>query len=149
MGIERLNQLYREVILDYGQHPRNKRKIEHPTLTTDAYNPNCGDKLKLFVCLENDKIVDASFTGEGCTLSQASADMMTKVIKGKSVEQAISLSKTISAIALGKKQSESQMKALGDAKVLESVMQFPARIKCVTIAWWGLDRILLGLRKEA
>ena len=88
---EELDELYREVILDHTKHPRNFREISNPTRTADGHNRLCGDKLKVFVKLNGNKIEDVSFKGAGCSISTASASMMTEALKGKSLPEAQAL----------------------------------------------------------
>ena len=106
-------------------------------------NPSCGDTVNIFVKVQNEKIVDVSFTGSGCTISQASASMLTQSVKDKSVFEALEMTKIFSDLAIGKEHTSDEIEKLGDAAVLTQVMQFPARIKCATISWWALEQALL------
>lgn len=148
MSLDKLKSLYKAVILDHARTPRNFGQLANYTNETTVYNPTCGDKIHLTILVENDQIKDIAFDGEGCTISKASASMMTQLVKGKNIEQAISFSRIFSDLAAGKKRSEQDMQKLEDAQVLISIMEFPARIKCATLAWWGLDRALLGKENE-
>ena len=144
MGLEKLNSLYREVILDHAQNPHNKGKLASASHQITLNNPTCGDVINLQINLDDtDKIKEVAYTGEGCTISQASATMMTEAVKGKTKEEALKMAKTFSDMAIGKKHSEADLKELGDAQILTSIMEFPARIKCATLAWWALQRALL------
>ncbi|MBM6754531.1 SUF system NifU family Fe-S cluster assembly protein [Lactobacillus alvi] len=144
MGLEKLNSLYREVILDHAQNPHNKGKLASASHQITLNNPTCGDVINLQINLDDtDKIKEVAYTGEGCTISQASASMMTEAVKGKTKEEALKMAKTFSDMAIGKKHSEADLKELGDAQILTSIMEFPARIKCATLAWWALQRALL------
>jgi len=147
VSLDKLRNLYKAVILDHAEKPRNFGKLKNFTNETTVYNPSCGDKIHLTIFLEHNQIKDVAFEGEGCTISKASASMMTQLVKGKSVEEAIAFSKIFSDFAVGKKRSEQDIQSLGDAQVLVNIMEFPARIKCATLAWWGLDRALLGKEK--
>ena len=93
-------------------------------------------------------IKNIAFEGEGCTISKASASMMTQLVTKKNIEEAVECSKIFSDLAAGKQHSKQDLQLLGDAQVLVNIMEFPARIKCATLAWWGLDRALLGKEKE-
>ena len=143
MGLSKLNGLYRDVILDHANNPRNKHDIPNATSKMTIHNPTCGDTINVAVEVEGDRIGNIGYTGSGCTISQASASMMTESVKGKTTEEALDMAKTFSDMAIGKKHSEDDLEKLGDAQILTSIMEFPARIKCATISWWALQRALL------
>ena len=144
MGLEKLNSLYREVILDHAQNPHNKGELASASHQITLNNPTCGDVINLKINLGDDeKIKEVAYTGDGCTISQASASMMTEAVKGKTKEEALKMAKTFSDMAIGKEHSKTDLKELGDAQILTSIMEFPARIKCATLAWWALQRALL------
>ncbi|WP_308557737.1 Fe-S cluster assembly sulfur transfer protein SufU [uncultured Lactobacillus sp.] len=147
---DQLRMLYRQVILENAQNPRNRGEIDNADRQTTIYNPSCGDKLHLTLKLSDDQkvIKQIAFEGQGCTISQASASLMTTLMTGKSQDEAIRLSKLFSDLAMGHEHPEEEIDQLKDAKILTSIMEFPARIKCATLAWWGLDRMLLGESKE-
>ncbi|MCW3778884.1 Fe-S cluster assembly sulfur transfer protein SufU [Levilactobacillus namurensis] len=149
MGLSQLNSLYREVILDHSDHPHNKHALSAVTNTITLKNPTCGDVINLDVQVDDaGMITDIGFTGEGCTISQSSASMMTDAVKGKSREQALAMAKTFSDMVMGKSHSQADLDQLEDAAILSSIMQFPARIKCATLAWWALQRALLSDAKK-
>src|SRR5699024_4465434 len=102
----------------------------------------------LTILIENNKIKKIAFNGEGCTISKASGSMMTDVLKGKRIKEAIELSQLFSNLAADKKSDTLKLEQLGNAQVLVHFMQYPARFKCANLAWWGLDRSLLGKEKE-
>ncbi|MFC6253544.1 Fe-S cluster assembly sulfur transfer protein SufU [Secundilactobacillus hailunensis] len=144
MGLERLNSLYREVILDHSDHPHHKHALPDATHKITLKNPTCGDVINLDIDLDDhDKIKDIGFTGDGCTISQSSASMMTDAVMGKSKEQALHMAKTFSDMVMGKKHPQADLDELQDAAILSNVMTFPARIKCATLSWWALQRALL------
>lgn len=143
MALSDLNQLYRAVILDAAQNPHHKGEIDDATNKMTLHNPTCGDTINLQLKVgDDDKIQDVGFTGDGCTISQASASMMTDAVKGKTREQALEMAKIFSDEAIGKKHSKEELAKLGDAQALTSIMEFPARIKCATLSWWALTRAL-------
>lgn len=145
MGLNRLRFLYQSLVLENANNPQNHGQLANPDYKTTVYNPNCGDKLNLYVNLDGqNKIKAIKFDGEGCTISQASASLMTQTVKGKNKKDAVELARIFSEAAMGKEVQQAELDQLGDAKILTNVMQFPARIKCATLAWWALDRILLG-----
>ncbi|WP_373842332.1 Fe-S cluster assembly sulfur transfer protein SufU [Limosilactobacillus sp.] len=148
MGLSKLKGLYREVILDHANHPHNKGRLADSTNAMTLHNPTCGDTINLQINVQDKKIKEIAFTGAGCTISQASASMMTDAVKGKSVETALNMAKTFSDMAIGKQHPQADLDQLGDAQVLTSIMEFPARIKCATLSWWALQRALLKQDKE-
>lgn len=144
MGLAKLNNLYREVILDHSDHPHHKHALTDATHKITLKNPTCGDVINLDVQLsDDDKITDIGFTGEGCTISQSSASMMTDAVMGKSKDDALHMAKTFSDMVMGKEHSQADLDQLEDAAILSNIMTFPARIKCATLAWWALQRALL------
>ncbi|GAA3607529.1 Fe-S cluster assembly sulfur transfer protein SufU [Secundilactobacillus similis] len=147
MGLSKLNNLYREVILDHSDHPHHKHLLNEGDATNKITlkNPTCGDVINLEVKLtDDDKIADIGFTGEGCTISQSSASMMTDAVLGKSKEEALHMAKTFSDMVMGKEHPQADLDQLEDAAILSSIMSFPARIKCATLSWWALQRALLS-----
>ncbi|GEO70664.1 Fe-S cluster assembly sulfur transfer protein SufU [Levilactobacillus acidifarinae] len=144
MGLSKLNSLYREVILDHSDHPHHKHALADSTSTITLKNPTCGDVINLDVKLDaTDHIADIGFTGDGCTISQSSASMMTDAVMGKSKEEALHMAKTFSDMVMGKEHPQADLDQLEDAAILSSIMQFPARIKCATLSWWALQRALM------
>ena len=133
-----LDQLYRRVIMDHYKNPRNKGSIEDGALTIDMNNPTCGDRIHLTLQVEDGMIKDAKFDGEGCSISMASASMMTQAIKGKNVDDAMQLSTAFSEMMLGKDYDDSI--DLDDIEALHGVSKFPARIKCATLAWKAMEK---------
>jgi nitrogen fixation NifU-like protein len=134
-----LDDLYRRVIMDHYQRPRNRGKLEDDAVTIDMNNPTCGDRISLQLRVEDGKIKDAKFLGEGCSISQASASMMTEAIKGLSIEEALQLSGLFSAMMQGEEVDTEQF-PLEDIEALQGVAKFPARIKCATLAWKALEK---------
>ncbi|WP_125581966.1 Fe-S cluster assembly sulfur transfer protein SufU [Levilactobacillus cerevisiae] len=144
MGLSKLNSLYREVILDHADHPRHKHDLENSTNMITLKNPTCGDVINLSIAMDDqDKIADIGFSGDGCTISQSSASMMTDAVMGKDKETALRMAKTFSDMVMGTEHPQADLDELGDAAILSSIMSFPARIKCATLAWWALQRALL------
>jgi nitrogen fixation NifU-like protein len=134
-----LDDLYRRVIMDHYQKPRNRGKLnESEGLIVNLNNPTCGDSISLSLKLENGKVLDARFLGEGCSISMSSASMMTEAIKGKPVAEALKLAQIFSDMMQGKEIEDSV--DLGDIEALQGVAKFPARIKCATLAWKALEQ---------
>ncbi len=138
-----LDQLYRQVIMDHYKNPRNKGVLEDDSLTINMNNPTCGDRIQLTLKVNDDKVIDAKFEGEGCSISMSSASMMTQAIRGKSIEDALKLSKIFSDMMLGNEYDEDI--DLGDIEALQGVAKFPARIKCATLAWKAMEK---GLKED-
>lgn len=138
MSFNNLDQLYRQVIMDHYKNPRNKGSLEDGTLTIDMNNPTCGDRIHLTMNVENGVVKDAKFDGDGCSISMASASMMTQNIKGKEIEVAMKMSAIFSDMMQGKDYDDSI--DLGDLEALQGVAKFPARIKCATLAWKAMEK---------
>ncbi|MDQ0257618.1 nitrogen fixation NifU-like protein [Evansella vedderi] len=139
-----LDTLYRQVIMDHYKNPRNRGELEGDSLNINMNNPTCGDRIQLQMKVEDGKIADAKFVGEGCSISLSSASMMTQAIKGLTVDDALKLSEIFSAIMLGKDYDEDKFD-LGDIEALQGVAKFPARIKCATLAWKAMEK---GLNEQ-
>ena len=134
-----LDDLYRRVIMDHYQKPRNRGKLEESEgLIVNLNTPTCGDSISLSLKVENGVVTDAKFLGEGCSISMSSASMMTEAVKGKPVEEALKLVQIFSDMMQGKDVDDSV--DLGDIEALSGVAKFPARIKCATLAWKALEQ---------
>lgn len=134
MALARLNNLYRQVIMDHAKHPHNNHPLPQADHELELRNPTCGDVLTVQMKMQDGKIAAAGYTGTGCTISQASASMMTDQIIGKTPAEVEKMVLGFSDLVMGK-EVPNQAKLLGDAVILQSVAQFPARIKCATLAW--------------
>lgn len=131
-----LRELYQEMIIDHGRNPRNFCACEQPTHVKEGFNPLCGDKLTLYLESDEKVIYRATFTGSGCAISTASASMMTQYLEGKTVEQAKEMfTRFHRAVTQG---DVSEVDQLGKLAVLTGVAEFPARVKCATLAWHTL-----------
>lgn len=133
-----LRDLYQEVIFDHNRNPRNFRVIENPSREVEGFNPLCGDRLTLYLDIDNGVITDASFQGSGCAISTASVSLMTEIIKGKTEQEAEALFKSFHDMTTGKDENVS-FEAVGKLAVLAGVREYPARVKCATLAWHTLD----------
>lgn len=134
-----LNDLYRRVIMDHAQSPRNRGTIENGAVSVEMNNPSCGDRISLQLQVKDDTIEDARFIGEGCSISLASASMMTEAVKGLKVEEAVRLSQLFSDMMQGGEVDFEEF-PLEDIEALRGVAKFPARIKCATMAWKALEQ---------
>lgn len=144
MSFNNLDNLYRQVIMDHYKNPRNKGVLDEGSLTVNMNNPTCGDRIQLTMKVEEGKVADAKFEGEGCSISMSSASMMTQAIKGRNIEEALKLSGIFSDIMQGKDYDEDELD-LGDIEALQGVAKFPARIKCATLAWKAMEK---GLKED-
>ena len=136
-----LDDLYRRVIMDHYQKPRNRGTLEDDAVSVELNNPTCGDRISLQMRVEDGIIKEAKFLGEGCSISLASASMMTEAVKGLKVEEALDLSRMFSQMMQGK-EVDFERFPLEDIEALQGVSKFPARIKCATLAW---NTLLQGL----
>ncbi len=132
-----LRELYQEVILDHNKSPRNFHALPAPASKSEGYNPLCGDRLNLYLLLEDGCVKDIAFEGSGCAISKASASLMTAAVKGKSVREAEALFEKFHRVVSGK-GSEEDLKSLGSLASLAGVSEFPARVKCATLCWHTL-----------
>ncbi len=137
-----LNDLYQEVILDHNKNPRNFREIETATNTADGNNPLCGDALRVYVSMEDEKVADVAFKGSGCAISKASASMMTQIVKGKSKAEAETLFHEFQNMVTGELDVERDENSLGKLKIFAGVLEFPARVKCASLSWHTLHAAL-------
>lgn len=136
------SELYQELILDHNKHPRNFRKPDGANCEAEGYNLLCGDKIVIYLQVENDVIVDVGFQGVGCAISKASASLLTECIKGKNKTEAVDLFKLIHAFLTGDEREKIDSSFIGKLSALEGVRKFPARVKCATLAWHTLKAAL-------
>ena len=129
-----LRALYQEIILEHNKSPRNFRKLPEATRILEGYNPLCGDHYTLYLKIVNDTIVDISFEGSGCAISKASASVMTTLLKGKTKSEAEKLFDTFHLLVTGELKDVS-FETLGKLGAYAGVSEFPARVKCASLAW--------------
>ncbi len=137
-----LNELYQSVILDHNRSPRNFREIDGTAHCAEGYNPLCGDHLTVYAELDGDVITDASFVGDGCAISKASASMMTQAVKGKHLSDAREMFRTFQQLVTGKTTPEEAKQVLGKLVLFAGVSQFPVRVKCASLSWHALNAAL-------
>jgi nitrogen fixation NifU-like protein len=156
-----LEDLYREIILDHYRHPRNRGELESPpAVRAEGFNPLCGDEIVVFLAVEDGVISDLKVSGQGCSISQSSASMMSAAVKGKTLAQARSTIRTFRAMmSVHSQQLDGPEEsappdgaedatatdggvALGDLEALQGVVKFPVRIKCATLSWHTLAQAL-------
>jgi nitrogen fixation NifU-like protein len=130
-----LRELYQEVILDHRKKPRNFRKMDEANRTLEGYNPLCGDRVTVYLQMEDDVIKDASFQGVGCAIFTASASIMTELLKGRNMEEAEAIFQRFHDLVTGNSDDSGD---LGKLAVFEGVSKFPLRVKCATLPWHTL-----------
>ena len=140
-----LRDLYQEVILDHKKKPRNFRKMEDATGHAEGNNPLCGDHVNVYLKMEGGVIQDVSFEGDGCAISTASASLMTEAVKGRPIAEVEALFQDFHALLTDVPPERD----FGKLQVLAGVREFPARVKCATLAWHTLHNALSGTRETA
>src|SRR5881409_3112777 len=132
--------LYQELIVDHSRRPRNFGRLAHATHQAEGFNPLCGDKVKVYVNLDQDSVRDVSFEGDGCAISKASASLMTESIKGKSRAEVEQLFSRFRDLATG--TGDADRAGLGKLAVFSGLRGFPTRVKCATLVWHTLRAAL-------
>jgi len=140
-----LNSLYQQLILEHYRSPRNKSELPDKTVEIHMRNPTCGDEIRLQLRIEDRRIADARFLGQGCSISQASASMMTQLIKGRSLDEAEGVAERFKAMMHGDPDA-ARDKAMGDLRALAGVSRFPVRVKCALL---GFDALQEALKESA
>jgi nitrogen fixation protein NifU and related proteins len=133
-----LRDLYQEVILDHNKRPRNFRALDEADRHAEGFNPLCGDRLTVYVKLDGDVVRDVSFVGAGCAISKASASLMTDSVKGKTLAEARALFEAFHKMVTSDVTTGADLEGLGKLEVLCGVREFPARVKCASLAWHTL-----------
>lgn len=134
--------IYTTALMEHNAHPDYKYIMDAPTHTHEGVNPSCGDALELALRIENGTIAEAAFTGHGCAISQASADIMADLIEGESVEAARHLCELFLSMVRGDALDREQLAELDEATELSSIARMPARVKCAELAWRTLETLL-------
>lgn len=138
-----LKDLYQEIIVDHNRSPRNFREMAGASRVVEGFNPLCGDRLTLYLKLDDGRVSDASFKGSGCAISVASASLMTEALRGKTESEARELFNRFHEL-LTAAELPADAEALGKLSALAGVREFPSRIKCATLAWHSLASALKG-----
>lgn len=136
-----IGALYQEMILDHYRRPRNKGALPNADASVVMKNPLCGDEIEIQIRCEGNDLADVCFSGRGCSISQASASMMTQLLKGKSREEVEVLRSRFRDMVMGN-QAAAEDKSLGSLRALSGVAKFPARVKCALLAWNALETAL-------
>ncbi len=142
-----LSSLYQQVILDHYRNPRNKGELDDKTVEIHMANPVCGDEIRLQLRIEDDRIVEARHVGQGCSISQASVSMMTQLLKGKELDEAMGVAKRFTEMMHGEEEAAGD-KSMGDLRALQGVSKFPVRIKCALLAFDALQEAVKQTRGE-
>ncbi len=142
-----LRELYQDIILDHGRHPRNFHALDEPSHLAHGHNPLCGDKVTVYLTLAGDVVTDVSFVGKGCAISTASASLMTEIVKDKTLAEAEAIFKAFHAkVTTG--EDIAVPEALEDDRErlepLTGVKAYPARVKCATLAWHAFEAAVKG-----
>jgi nitrogen fixation NifU-like protein len=145
MESPQLTSLYQQLILEHYRNPRNKAELEEKSVEIHMANPVCGDEIRLQLRIEGDRIEEAKFVGQGCSISQAAVSMMTTLLEGRALEEADALAKRFTAMMHGD-EAAAKDRSLGDLRALQGVSKFPVRIKCALL---GFDALQEALKKEA
>jgi len=140
-----LTSLYQQLILEHYRNPRNKSDLPDKTVEIHMRNPTCGDEIRLQLRVEEGRIADARFAGQGCSISQASVSMMTQLIKGRSLDEADGVAERFKAMMHGDADA-ARDKSMGDLRALSGVSRFPVRVKCALL---GFDALQEALKKTA
>ena len=141
-------ELYQEIVMDHNRRPRNFGSMTDSTATSEGFNPLCGDQITLFLKVSEDIVEDISFEGVGCAISKSSASMMTEGVKGKSVEEALTVFEAFREMITAKSDGSKDSEILGDLEILKGVAQYPTRIKCATLSWHTRQAALQGTERD-
>ena len=136
-----LSGLYQELILDHYRRPRNRGAVEPADATVAMKNPVCGDEITLTLAFDGDRVADARFAGSGCSISQASASMMTQLVRGKTLAEVEEVKGRLIAMLKGDETAAADER-LGDLRALSGVARLPVRVKCAILAWSALERAI-------
>ncbi len=135
------NTFYNEILTDHNLHPGHKHDLPDANLVLEGVNPSCGDDIWLKLKVENDEIVDGAFVGDGCAISQASADMMLDLIIGKKKDEALKLADIFLRMIRGS-VSDEELDELEEASILKDIAHMPARVKCAVLGWHTMEELL-------
>ncbi|MCR5255266.1 MAG: SUF system NifU family Fe-S cluster assembly protein [Acetatifactor sp.] len=138
-----LKEMYREIVNEHNLHPTHKHALDNPTLELRGVNPSCGDDITLQLMVENDMITDGAYVGQGCAISQASADMMLDLVIGKSKDEALKVADIFMRM-IKNEASEEEIESLDEAAALQNISHMPARVKCAQLGWRTMDEIIKG-----
>ncbi len=141
METPQLGSLYQQLILEHYRNPRNKAELPDKTVEIHMANPVCGDEIRLQLRMEDDRVAEAKFQGQGCSISQASVSMMTGLLQGASTDEALALARRFTELMHGNEEAASD-RSLGDLRALAGVSKFPVRVKCALLGFDALQEAL-------
>lgn len=147
-AFDELHDLYSKVLRDLARNPQHRGSLEHPTASARGDNPMCGDRVEVSVKLNGERITDAMFTGRGCEISQASAALLTELVRGKTPEEARAMGAAVARMAKSGLRDETT-EDLTRLSILSVVHKFPSRAKCANLAWHALDAALSGVKETS
>ncbi len=139
-----IQSLYQQVILDHNKNPRNFGEIDHATCSAAGHNPLCGDQINIYLTLDGDIISDIRFSGSGCAIAKSSGSIMTSILKGKTIDEAEALFGKFHHLVTADMDEEFDADDYGKLAVFAGVREFPARVKCASLAWHTLKSALEG-----
>lgn len=134
-----LDDIYSEIILEHSRSKKNRKTIKNPTVTLKGVNPSCGDDISLELIIDDGKIIDGSFSGEGCAISQASTSIMLDLIRGKSLKDIKELLEIYIDMIVNKEEDSEKLDKLEDAIAFQNISNMPARVKCALLSWRTLE----------
>ena len=137
-----LNTIYTQLIMEHNKSSHNKKELDNPDISERGHNPSCGDDITLELKLHGNNIVDASFIGHGCAISQASTSIMIDLIKGLEINKALNLVETFIGMIKKEITDENELEILEDAVAFQNISNMPARVKCAVLAWHTLKEAL-------
>ncbi|MBI4298201.1 MAG: SUF system NifU family Fe-S cluster assembly protein [Chloroflexi bacterium] len=140
--MSQLEELYQEIVLEHYSRPRNFKKLEGANRSAQGYNPFCGDKITVYLKIEDGVIADVGFQGSGCVISKATASLMTESVKGKRQEEAVEIFHSFHNMLTRPPGSDFDNERLGDLEILAGVSEFPIRVKCAVLCWHTLRAAL-------
>lgn len=132
---DKLDDLYRDILMDHYKYPRGNKPITQPDIENEGHNPSCGDDISMRFKINGDKIEDVSVDCMGCAISVASGSMLAEIVKGKTVEEVLKISRIVKGMLKGETPPEAKDLDLGDLEALKGVNKFPVRIKCALLSW--------------
>ena len=146
--MSKLSQLYQQVIIDHSKNPRNFGSLPSHTHSCNGHNPLCGDSISVYLILKDDLVEDVKFEGSGCSISQASASMMTQALKGKTQTEALQLFHEFQQMILGELDPNEDKHHLGKLAIFAGVREYPSRAKCATLAWHTMHGAINAEQQE-
>lgn len=146
--MDELKDLYQEMVMDHNKNPRNFGELKNATHHTEGYNPLCGDHIHIHLNLDDKKVNEIKFTGDGCAISKASASLMTGIIKGKSKQESLRIFGLFHRLITGVVLSDDELKELGKLSVFQDLCNFPSRVKCAGLCWHTLNSALNNENKK-